>query len=93
MANWGRLLPSATPSHIAQSRAFASCPRAATLDRIELLAGGWMRIELLTIVNFRGISRLEWNAHRQSICCLIGVGDSAKTTVLMQPKLRCHRVG
>lgn len=41
-----------------------------------------MRVEQLTVKNFRGIKHLEWNLMRQSICCLIGVGDSAKTTVL-----------
>lgn len=41
-----------------------------------------MRIEKLTVKNFRGIKHLEWNLAAQSICCLIGVGDSAKTTVL-----------
>lgn len=41
-----------------------------------------MRVEQLTVKNFRGIKHLEWKLMRQSICCLIGVGDSAKTTVL-----------
>lgn len=41
-----------------------------------------MRIEQLTVKNFRGIKQLEWKLMTQSICCLIGVGDSAKTTVL-----------
>ncbi|HBO3113725.1 TPA: AAA family ATPase [Pseudomonas aeruginosa] len=41
-----------------------------------------MRVEHLKVKNFRGIKHLEWNLMEQSICCLIGVGDSAKTTVL-----------
>lgn len=41
-----------------------------------------MRIERLKVKNFRGIRHLEWKLMAQSICCLIGVGDSAKTTVL-----------
>lgn len=41
-----------------------------------------MRVEQLTVKNFRGIKHLEWKLMEQSICCLIGVGDSAKTTVL-----------
>jgi hypothetical protein len=41
-----------------------------------------MRVEQLTVKNFRGIKHLEWKLAAQSICCLIGVGDSAKTTVL-----------
>ncbi|MEZ1440525.1 N-6 DNA methylase [Pseudomonas shirazica] len=41
-----------------------------------------MRVEQLKVKNFRGIKHLEWNMMEQSICCLIGVGDSAKTTVL-----------
>lgn len=41
-----------------------------------------MRIERLAVKNFRGIKELDWYLAGQSICCLIGVGDSAKTTVL-----------
>lgn len=41
-----------------------------------------MRIERLSVRNFRGIKSLDWHVNRQPICCLIGVGDSAKTTVL-----------
>nr|WP_314568462.1 AAA family ATPase [uncultured Pseudomonas sp.] len=41
-----------------------------------------MRVEQLTVKNFRGIKHLEWKLMGQSVCCLIGVGDSAKTTVL-----------
>lgn len=41
-----------------------------------------MRVEKLSVKNFRGIKHLEWDLAEQSICCLIGVGDSAKTTVL-----------
>lgn len=41
-----------------------------------------MRVEQLTVKNFRGIKHLEWKLMGQSICCMIGVGDSAKTTVL-----------
>lgn len=41
-----------------------------------------MRVEQLIVKNFRGIKHLECNLAAQSICCLIGVGDSAKTTVL-----------
>ncbi|MDD2133460.1 ATP-dependent nuclease [Pseudomonas kurunegalensis] len=41
-----------------------------------------MRIERLSVRNFRGIKTLEWSLKGQPICCLIGAGDSAKTTVL-----------
>lgn len=41
-----------------------------------------MRIERLSIKNFRGIKSLDWSLQGQPICCLIGVGDSSKTTVL-----------
>lgn len=41
-----------------------------------------MRVERLAVRNFRGIKHLDWDLAAQSICCLIGVGDSAKTTVL-----------
>lgn len=41
-----------------------------------------MRIERLSVRNFSGIKTLERSLKGQPICCLIGAGDSAKTTVL-----------
>lgn len=40
-----------------------------------------MQIRLLKISNFRGISALDWKPG-SSICCLIGAGDSGKSTLL-----------
>ncbi len=41
-----------------------------------------MRIAHLGVQNFRGIKTLIWSPGSQPLCCLIGPGDSAKTTVL-----------
>lgn len=41
-----------------------------------------MKIIKLVVQNFRGISNLEWDTDQQPLCCLIGPGDSLKSTVL-----------
>ncbi|RFB70839.1 MULTISPECIES: AAA family ATPase [unclassified Herbaspirillum] len=46
-----------------------------------------MKIRRLSIVNFKGIKNLEWTLPNEGIYCLIGKGDSAKTTVL--EAIRC----
>ena len=46
-----------------------------------------MKIRRISIQNFRGIRRLEWNLPNQHIFCLIGKGDSAKSTIL--EAIRC----
>lgn len=46
-----------------------------------------MKIRKLKILNFRGINQLEWDLPDEKIFCLIGKGDSAKTTVL--EAIRC----
>lgn len=46
-----------------------------------------MKIRKLKIQNFRGINRLEWNLPNEKTFCLIGKGDSTKTTVL--EAIRC----
>jgi hypothetical protein len=40
-----------------------------------------MQIRQLEIQNFRGITSLKW-APRDAFCCLIGAGDSGKSTIL-----------
>jgi len=40
-----------------------------------------MQIRTLSIRNFRGISELDWKSDEQ-FCCIIGSGDSGKSTVL-----------
>lgn len=40
-----------------------------------------MQIRHLSVRNFRGIASLEWNPGH-SFCCLIGPGDSGKSTIL-----------
>ncbi|GHS79605.1 hypothetical protein PAGU2196_04390 [Pseudomonas sp. PAGU 2196] len=41
-----------------------------------------MKIRRLNIKNFRGVSELEWSLPMGHIFCLIGKGDSAKSTIL-----------
>jgi len=41
-----------------------------------------LKIIKLVVQNFRGISHLEWDTDQQPLCCLIGPGDSLKSTVL-----------
>lgn len=46
-----------------------------------------MKIRKLTIQNFRGIKHLDWDLPNEKTFCLIGKGDSTKTTVL--EAIRC----
>jgi hypothetical protein len=46
-----------------------------------------MKIRRLKILNFRGINQFEWNLTDEKTFCLIGKGDSTKTTVL--EAIRC----
>jgi len=41
-----------------------------------------MRVGRLQVTNFRGISQLDWWPAGTVLCCLIGHGDSTKSTVL-----------
>lgn len=41
-----------------------------------------MKIRKITIKNFRGIKELEWSLPGADIFCLIGKGDSSKSTIL-----------
>lgn len=41
-----------------------------------------MRIRNIKIKNFRGIKNLDWSIHDANIICLIGKGDSSKSTIL-----------
>lgn len=41
-----------------------------------------MKIRRITIKNFRGIKELEWSLPPTDIFCLIGKGDSSKSTIL-----------
>ena len=41
-----------------------------------------MRIRHISIRNFRGIRKLDWSVPDNSIFCLIGRGDSTKSTIL-----------
>ena len=50
---------------------------ARTADRTEY----GMQVRQLKIINFRGIGSLDWKP-QSPLCCLIGVGDTGKSTVL-----------
>ncbi|MFI8607848.1 ATP-dependent nuclease [Pseudomonas sp. NPDC077649] len=41
-----------------------------------------MKIRKITIKNFRGVKELDWNLPAADIFCLIGKGDSSKSTIL-----------
>ena len=41
-----------------------------------------MKIRSIKIRNFRGINELDWVLPDQSLFCLIGKGDSTKSTIL-----------
>ncbi len=41
-----------------------------------------MRIRKITIRNFRGVKELDWSLPAAEIFCLIGKGDSSKSTIL-----------
>jgi AAA ATPase domain len=40
-----------------------------------------MQIRHISIKNFRGIQKMDWALHSQ-IVCLVGAGDSTKSTIL-----------
>ena len=59
-------------------------PRPRWLPRVKVVSYGEttdLRIVRVEIDNFRGIKRLDWQP-RPGINCLIGSGDSGKTTIL-----------
>ena len=41
-----------------------------------------MRIRHLSIRNFRGIRELDWSVPERNVLCLVGPGDSTKSTIL-----------
>ena len=41
-----------------------------------------VKIRKVKIKNFRGVKELDWNLPNASIFCLIGKGDSSKSTIL-----------
>src|SRR5260221_13860568 len=46
-----------------------------------LLIGLWVKLRSVSIQNFRGIKACEWKLDRR-LACLVGPGDSTKTTIL-----------
>lgn len=49
-----------------------------------------MKIRKIVIKNFRGVKELEWNLPAADIICLIGKGDSSKSTILEAIRYTFH---
>jgi hypothetical protein len=49
-----------------------------------------MRLRHLKVQNFRGIRHLEWAIPQQGIMCLVGRGDSTKSTILESVRRLFH---
>lgn len=49
-----------------------------------------MKIRKIVIKNFRGVKALDWNVPPADIFCLIGKGDSSKSTILEAIRYTFH---
>lgn len=49
-----------------------------------------MKIRKIKIKNFRGVKELDWNLPKSDIFCLIGKGDSSKSTILEAIRYAFH---
>ncbi|WHQ45804.1 hypothetical protein E8D21_18075 [Alcaligenes faecalis] len=49
-----------------------------------------MKIRKIKIKNFRGVRELDWNLPKANIFCLIGKGDSSKSTILEAIRFAFH---
>ncbi|MDK7584542.1 AAA family ATPase [Alcaligenes faecalis subsp. phenolicus] len=49
-----------------------------------------MKIRKIKIKNFRGVKELDWNLPKANIFCLIGKGDSSKSTILEAVRYAFH---
>lgn len=49
-----------------------------------------MKIRKITIKNFRGVKELDWSLPKADIFCLIGKGDSSKSTILEAIRMVFH---
>lgn len=49
-----------------------------------------MKIRKINIKNFRGVKELDWHLPKADIFCLIGKGDSSKSTILEAVKYAFH---
>lgn len=49
-----------------------------------------MKIRKIKIKNFRGVKELDWNLPKADIFCLIGKGDSSKSTILEAIRYALH---
>ena len=49
-----------------------------------------VNIRKIVIKNFRGMKALDWNVPTADIFCLIGKGDSSKSTILESIRYTLH---
>lgn len=49
-----------------------------------------MKIRKISIKNFRGVKELDWNLPKADVFCLIGKGDSSKSTILEAIRYAFH---
>lgn len=49
-----------------------------------------MKIRNIIIENFRGVKKLDWSLPKADVFCLIGKGDSSKSTILEAIKFAFH---
>lgn len=49
-----------------------------------------MKIRKIKVKNFRGVKELDWNLPKADIFCLIGKGDSSKSTILEAIRYAFH---
>ncbi|WP_328587171.1 MULTISPECIES: AAA family ATPase [Pseudomonas syringae group] len=49
-----------------------------------------VKIRKIVIKNFRGVKALDWNVPTADIFCLIGKGDSSKSTILEAIRYTFH---
>ena len=49
-----------------------------------------MKIRKINIKNFRGVKELDWNLPKADVFCLIGKGDSSKSTILEAIRYAFH---
>jgi len=49
-----------------------------------------VKIRKINIKNFRGVKELNWNLPKADVFCLIGKGDSSKSTILEAIRFAFH---
>ncbi len=60
------------------------------LNRFDCKGFDTVKIRKINIQNFRGVKSLDWNLPKANLFCLIGKGDSSKSTILDAIKFAFH---